>query len=81
MQRSWASLRLPRVPLPPELVYVRRVPPEIVVYMTWMCINATPDGAHLVHPLEELDIVCFSAEVSKGVLHGVELQQLHVTHR
>jgi hypothetical protein len=29
----------------------------------------------------ELGVVCLLGEVPKGVLHGVELQQLHMAHR
>lgn len=60
---------------------MRYVPPEVVVYMTWMSIYTAPNRPQVVHPLEELYIVCFQGEESKGVLHGVEMQQLGVTDR
>lgn len=78
---SGPSFRFPFLPMPPKLVYMWLIPPKVVVYMSRVCVYTAPDGAHLVHALEELDIVCLSREVAKGVLHHVEPQQLHMTHR
>jgi hypothetical protein len=57
------------------------IPPHVVVYMSRVCVNAAPYGPHLVHALEEFDIVCLSREVAKGTLHRTELEQLHMAHR
>ena len=77
--RLWQPLARP---LPPKLVCVRyHVPPQVIVYVAGVCVNATPHRAHVVHALVKLDIVGLSTEIAKGVAHGAEFEQLHVAHR
>jgi hypothetical protein len=46
-----------------------------------MRIYTAPHGAHVVHALEELDVILLLREVAKGILHGAEPEHLHMAHR